>query len=119
MASEEALQFCLMAKVLFALPLRQPTGMVTNIFKFAELERRMPDVSPLCRRQGKITIQSRTATAFKPADRQRGGHGLWESEWLGASMGRMTVVSITNAAFGYGNRKRRHSGDGIYPEQPR
>ena len=36
--SDVAIQFCLMIKVLFKLPLRQTTGMVASLLKMADLE---------------------------------------------------------------------------------
>ncbi len=47
-----AIQFCLMAKVLFGLPLRQTTGMLSSILKMPGLDWAVPDVSTLSRRQG-------------------------------------------------------------------
>lgn len=55
--SDAAVQFCLMVKVLFGLPLRQTTGMVASILKLADLDWPVPDFSTLSRRQGKITVQ--------------------------------------------------------------
>lgn len=43
MFSDEALQFCLIIKVLFNLPLRQTTGMVTSLLTMAELDWAVPD----------------------------------------------------------------------------
>ena len=43
--SDAAIQFCLMVKVLFGLPLRQTTGMVASILEMAELDWPVPDFS--------------------------------------------------------------------------
>jgi len=55
--SDAAIQFCLMVKVLFGLPLRQTTGMVSSILKMAGLDWPVPDFSTLSRRQKTITVQ--------------------------------------------------------------
>lgn len=55
--SDAAIQFCLMVKVLFGLPLRQTTGMVASILKMAGLEWPVPDFSTLSRRQRTIAVQ--------------------------------------------------------------
>jgi hypothetical protein len=41
--SDVAIQFCLMIKVLFKLPLRQTTGMVASLSKMADLDWTVPD----------------------------------------------------------------------------
>ena len=43
--SDAAIQFCLMVKVLFGLPLRQTTGMVASILEMAGLDWPVPDFS--------------------------------------------------------------------------
>ena len=43
--SDAAIQFCLMVKVLFGLPLRQTTGMVSSILEMAGLDGPVPDFS--------------------------------------------------------------------------
>ena len=55
--SDAAIQFCLMVKVLFGLPLRQTTGMVASILKMAGLNWPVPDFSTLSRRQKTLTVQ--------------------------------------------------------------
>lgn len=55
--SSAAIQFCLTAKVLFGLPLRQATGMVASILSLAGLDWPVPDFSTLSRRQKTITVQ--------------------------------------------------------------
>ncbi len=50
--SDAAIQFCLMVKVLFGLPLRQSTGMVASILEMAGL-----DFSTLSRRQKILPVQ--------------------------------------------------------------
>ena len=54
--SDAAIQFCLMVKVLFGLPLRQTTGMVASILKMAGLDWPVPDFSTLSRRQGSLVV---------------------------------------------------------------
>lgn len=49
--SDAAIQFCLMVKVLFGLPLQQTTGMVASILSMAGLDWPVPDFSTLSRRQ--------------------------------------------------------------------
>lgn len=51
------MQFCLIVKVLFCLPLRQTTGMVSSILKMAGLNLPVPDFYALSRRQKRITVQ--------------------------------------------------------------
>lgn len=54
--SDAAVQFCLMAKVLLSLPLRQATGMVTSILAMAGLDWPAPDFSTLSRRQETLAV---------------------------------------------------------------
>ena len=54
--SDAAIQFCLMVKVLFGLPLRQTTGMVASILKMAGLDWPVPDFSTLSRRQRSLVV---------------------------------------------------------------
>ena len=55
--SDAAIQFCLSVKVLFDLPLRQTSGMLTSLLKMAELDWPVPDFSTLCRRQKTLNVQ--------------------------------------------------------------
>lgn len=55
--SNAAIQFCLMVKILFGLPLRQTTGMVASILSMAGLDWPVPDFSTLSRRQKTIEVQ--------------------------------------------------------------
>ena len=55
--SDAAIQFCLTVKVLFGLPLRQTTGMVSSILRMAGLDWPVPDLSTLSRRLKTITVQ--------------------------------------------------------------
>lgn len=52
-----AIQSSLMVMVLFGLPLRQTTGMVSSILKVAGQDWPVPDFSTLSRRQKSITVQ--------------------------------------------------------------
>jgi hypothetical protein len=49
--SHAAIQFLLKIKVLFKLPLRQTTGMVSSLLNLANLDWTVPDYMTLCRRQ--------------------------------------------------------------------
>jgi hypothetical protein len=55
--SDAAIQFCLTIKVLFKLPLRQTTGMVSSLLKLADLDWAVPDYTTLCRRQKTLAVQ--------------------------------------------------------------
>ena len=55
--SDAAIQFCLTIKVLFKLPLRQTTGMVSSLLKMASLDWAVPDYTTLCRRQRTLAVQ--------------------------------------------------------------
>ena len=55
--SDAAIQFCLTIKMLFKLPLRQTTGMVSSILKLADLDWAVPDYTTLCRRQRTLAVQ--------------------------------------------------------------
>ncbi len=55
--SDAAIQFCLMVKDLFGLPLRQTTRMVSRILRMAGLDWPVPDFSTLSRKQKTITVQ--------------------------------------------------------------
>jgi hypothetical protein len=54
--SDAAIQFCLMLKGLFGLPLRQTTGMVSSLLKMAKLDWPVPDYSTLSRRQKDLEV---------------------------------------------------------------
>lgn len=55
--SDAAIQFCLSVKVLFGLPLRQASGMVSSLLDMAGLEWPVLDYSTLCRRQRTLNVQ--------------------------------------------------------------
>ncbi len=55
--SDAAIQFCLMVKVLFGLPLRQTTWMLGSIVQMAGLDWPVPDFSTLNRVQKTITVR--------------------------------------------------------------
>ena len=85
--SDGAIQFCLMVKVLFGLPLRQTIGMVASILSMAELDWPEPDFSTLSRRQKTITVQipSRRAAGRRGSRRAAGGRprsGRARCAWL-------------------------------------
>ncbi len=56
--SDAAIQFCLTIKVLFKLPLRQATGMVSSLLKKTGLDWAVPDYTTLCRRQKTLAVQT-------------------------------------------------------------
>ena len=64
--SDAAIQFCLMVKVLFGLPLRQCTGMVSSILEMAGLDWAVPDFSTLSRRQKTLAVQISSRRAPGP-----------------------------------------------------
>jgi len=53
--SDAAIRFCLTIKVLFKLPLRQPTGIVASLLKMANLDWAVPD--ELCPKVGDGAIR--------------------------------------------------------------
>lgn len=55
--SGAAIQSCLTIKVLFKLPLRQATGMVSSLLKRTSLDWAVPDYTTLCRRQRTLAVQ--------------------------------------------------------------
>jgi hypothetical protein len=55
--SDAAIQFCLSVKVLFGLPLRQTSGLVSSLLKMAGLDWPAPDFSTLSRRQRTLNVQ--------------------------------------------------------------
>ena len=100
--SDGAIQFCLMVKVLFGLPLRQTTGMVASILSMAGLDWPVPDFSTLSRREKTITVQipSRRApgplnllvdiepgSATGSSEPARGIKFLGDGEWLARKHG--------------------------------
>lgn len=88
--SDAAVQFCLMVKVLFGLPLRQTTGMVASILKLADLDWPVPDFSTLSRRQGKITVQITNRRGPGPLNLLVDSTGikfLGDGEWLARKHG--------------------------------
>ena len=64
--SDAAIRFCLMVKVLFGLPLRQCTGMVSSILEMAGLDWAVPDFSTLSRRQKTLAVQISSRRAPGP-----------------------------------------------------
>ena len=83
--SDAAIQFCLMVKVLFGLPLRQTTGMVASILKMAGLDWPVPDFSTLSRRQKTLAVQIPHRRAPGPLNLLVDSTGikfLGDGEWL-------------------------------------
>ena len=77
--SDAAIQFCLMVKVLFGLPLRQCTGMVASILEMAGLDWPVPDFSTLSRRQKTLAVQisSRRAQARHASQTPVSARFIW------------------------------------------
>lgn len=92
--SDAAIQFCLMVKVLFGLPLRQAAGMVASILSMAGLDWPVPDFSTLSRRQRTIEVQISSRRAPRrapgPPNLLVDGTGikfLGDGEWLARQHG--------------------------------
>jgi hypothetical protein len=88
--SDAAIQFCLMVKVLFGLPLRQTTGMVASILSMAGLDWPVPDFSTLSRRQRSIEVQISSRRAPGPLNLLVDSTGikfLGDGEWLARKPG--------------------------------
>lgn len=88
--SDAAIQFCLMVKVLFGLPLRQTTGMVSSILQMTGLDWPVPDFSTLSRRQKTITVEissRRTAGPLNLLVDSTGIKFLGDGEWLARKHG--------------------------------
>ena len=88
--SDAAIQFCLMVKVLFGLPLRQTTGMVSSILQMAGLEWPVPDFSTPIRRQKSIAIEISSRRSAGPLNLLADGTGikfLGDGEWLARKHG--------------------------------
>jgi hypothetical protein len=88
--SDAAIQFCLMVKVLFSLPQRQTTGMVSSILSMAGLDWAVPDFSTLSRRQKTIEVQISNRRAPGPLNLLVDSTGikfLGDGEWLARKHG--------------------------------
>ena len=88
--SDAAIQFCLMVKVLFGLPLRQTTGMVSSILQMAGLDWPVPDFSTLSRRQKTITVEVSSRRSAGPLNLLVDSTGvkfLGDGEWLARKHG--------------------------------
>lgn len=88
--SDASVQFCLMVKVLFGLPLRQTTGMVASILSMAGLDWPVPDFSTLSHRQKRITVQISSRRASGPLNLLVDSTGikfLGDGEWLACKHG--------------------------------
>ena len=87
---DAAIQFCLMVKVLFGLPLRQTTGMVASILQMARLDWSVPDFSTLSRRQKTISVDISSRRAAGPLNLLVDSTGikfLGDGEWLARKHG--------------------------------
>ncbi len=82
--SDAAIQFCLTIKVLFKLPLRQATGMVSSLLEMANLDWAVPDYATLCRRQKTLAVQIPNRRADEPLNLLVDSTGirfLGDGEW--------------------------------------
>ena len=83
--SDAAIQFCLIVKVLFGLPLRQCTGMVASILEMAGLHWPVPDFSTLSRRQKTLAVPISSRRAPGPLNLRGDSTGIrfpGDGEWL-------------------------------------
>lgn len=82
--SDAAIQFCLMLKALYNLPLRQASGMVQSMLKLAGLDWQAPTYSTLCRRQSSLRVNipyRRSESAVHLLVDSTGLKILGEGEW--------------------------------------
>ena len=113
MFSDAAIQFCLTIKVLFKLPLRQTTGMVSSLLKMADLDWAVPDYTTLCRRQKTLAVQIPYRRADGPLNLlvdSTGikflGDGEWQARKHGVQGRRARHCPRTNG--GQGSRRKVH-----------
>ncbi|WP_435170913.1 IS5 family transposase [Falsirhodobacter sp. 1013] len=88
--SDAAIQFCLMVKVLFSLPLRQIIGMVASIREMARLDWPVPDFFTLSRRQKTLAVQIPHRRRLGPLNLLVDSTGikfLGDGEWLARKHG--------------------------------
>jgi hypothetical protein len=88
--SDAAIQFCLRVKVLFGLPLRQTTGMVSSILEMAGLDWPVRDYSTLSRRQKILPVQiphRRAPGSLNLLVDSTGIKFLGDGEWLARKHG--------------------------------
>ena len=82
--SDAAIQFCLMMKSHFQLPLKQTTGLIQSIIQLSHLAWDTPDFSTICRRQKQIKISLTPIKTNKPIHLLVDSTGikmLGEGEW--------------------------------------
>lgn len=82
---DAAIRFCLMVKLLFGLPLRQTTGMVSSILQMAGQECSVPDFATLSRRQKNIAVEISSRRSAGPLNVSVDSTGikvLGGGEWL-------------------------------------
>ncbi len=87
---DAAIQFCLMLKVQFGLPLGQTTGLVASILSMAGLDWPAPDFSTLSRLQKTISVQIKQRRAPGPLNFLVDSTGikfLGDGEWLARKHG--------------------------------
>lgn len=79
-----AIQFCLIIKNLFGLPLRQTIGFIPSLLKLANLDWSVPDYSTLSRRQQTLQVKipyQKSAGALHLLVDSTGIKMLGEDEW--------------------------------------
>ena len=82
--SEAAIQFCLMIKSLFNLPLRQAMGITQSLLRLAGLDWQVPDFSTVSRRQKHLAViigAPLTTTGLHLLVDSTGIKMLGEGEW--------------------------------------
>jgi hypothetical protein len=127
-----AIQFGLMIKVLFKLPLRQTTGMVASLLKMVDLDWTVPDYSTLCRRQKTLVVQIPYRRADGPLNLlvdstgiKFPGDGAWQARKYGVQGRRQSLPGRrckhrregAEDPSGHGYRHFGHSGGGVHPRQ--
>lgn len=118
--SNAAIQFCLMVKVLFGLPLRQTTGMVASILSMAGLDWPVPDFSTLSRRQKTIEVQITLSRATGPLNLLVDSTGIkFLGDWgvAGAQAWHTSPTPVSQGASGDGHSHRRYLRGGIHLER--
>lgn len=115
--SDVAIQFCLMMKVLFGLPLRQTTGMVASILETARRDWPVPDFPTPSRRQKTLAVQISGRRAPGPLNLLVDSTGiefLDDGEWLARKHGTHRRRQCSQGPSGHGHSHRRHPGSRIY-----
>lgn len=115
--SDTALQFYLMVKVLFGLPLRQTTGMMASILEMAGFNWPVLDFSTLSRRQKTLAVQISHCRRPGPLNLLVDSTGvkfLGDGEWLACKHGHASQAPVSQGPPGHEHSHRRHPGGGIH-----